>query len=109
MTEATAEPRAYQVPIDLQTELDAWRRVHPQATFAEMEEGVAAILNRARVVMLEQLAARTAGIPTRCPTCGRSMVSRGERIRALQTEGGEVVRRPYYTCPECQTALFPPG
>ncbi|GAC1529362.1 MAG: hypothetical protein NVS2B16_36720 [Chloroflexota bacterium] len=111
MTESASESGAYQVPIDLQMELDTWRRAHPRATFVEMEEGVAAILNRARVVMLEQLADRTAGIPTRCPTCGRSMVSRGERTRELQAEGGEVVRlrRPYYTCPDCHTALFPPG
>ena len=110
MPKPTSEPGAYQVPIDLQSELDTWRRAHPQATFAEMEDGVAAILNRARVMMLEQLAQRTAGIPTRCPTCGRSMVSRGERTRDLQAEGGETVRlrRPYYTCPDCHTALFPP-
>lgn len=29
MTDPTSEPDGYQVPFDLQTELDAWRRGHP--------------------------------------------------------------------------------
>lgn len=101
----------YQVPIDLQSELDTWRRAHPQATFAEMEDGVAGIVNRARVAMLEQLAERSAGVTRRCPTCGRSMVQRGEHTRELLAEGEAMVRlrRVYTTCPNCHTGLFPPG
>ncbi len=99
------------IEFDLQAALDAWRRAHPHATFAEMEEGVAAILHQARGPMLEQLAARASNTGSRCPHCGRSMTRRGAHHRELLGEGDVAVtlHRPYYVCPDCGTGLFPPG
>lgn len=45
-----------------------------------------------------------------CESCGVGMRSRGQRKRAVVTEGGEVrVERRYYVCPRCGGKIFPPG
>jgi hypothetical protein len=99
------------VGIELDAELQAWRRAHPHATFAEMEAGVRELLNRIRPQLIAEL---TGGLPEpvrRCPECGESMQSRGRHRRLLLCEDGEAIQldRPYFVCPACTTGLFPPG
>lgn len=96
-------------------ELWAWREAHPEATFDEI---AAQVTPRRRAVMAEMLAvlARQHGsgqVPERqsCPTCGATMVYKGEPKREIEhyLEGETVLNRAYYYCPKCDSGLFPPG
>lgn len=99
------------LPAPVQEDLQTWRRAHPNATFAEMEEGVRTILNRLRPQMLEALTEAASQEPQLCSSCGERMQRRGTRTREVVTEGDEVAElaRPYWTCPRCELGLFPPG
>ena len=45
-----------------------------------------------------------------CPECGRKMRYKGEKVRDLVTETGDVhLERAYYYCPTCRKGFFPPG
>lgn len=99
------------LPASVQEHLQAWRQTHPNATLAEMDEGVRAILNQWRPQMLEQLTEAASQEPQLCSSCGNRMQRRGTRTREVVTEGDQVAElaRPYWTCPHCELGLFPPG
>ena len=99
------------LPASLQEHLQTWRQAHPNATFAEMEEGVSQMLNALRPQMLAHLAEAALTEPPLCARCGKRMQRRGNRKREVVTEGDEVLtlERPYWTCPRCALGLFPPG
>jgi hypothetical protein len=44
-----------------------------------------------------------------CLECGQKMRYKGEKVRHLATETGEVnLKRAYYYCPKCRKGIFPP-
>jgi len=45
-----------------------------------------------------------------CPVCGGEARYKGQKVRDLITETGEVrLERAYYYCPHCRKGFFPPG
>jgi len=45
-----------------------------------------------------------------CPECGQRMRYKGQKVRYVATETGEVnLKRAYYYCPRCRKGFFPPG
>jgi NADH pyrophosphatase NudC (nudix superfamily) len=45
-----------------------------------------------------------------CPQCGQTMQYKGQRMKDVVTEAGEVrVERAYYYCEHCRRGVFPPG
>lgn len=92
--------------------LGAWRVMHPQASFGEMEEAVEAQVQRVRAALLAELTATaTVPRPAACPRCGGALRGKGEHARTVVLPGNAVVplRREYLHCPACGTGLFPPG
>lgn len=99
-------------------EMDAWRRAHPRATFAEIEAAVEDRLGALRAELIEEEVATRAysqsgGGTERpaCPKCAGAMEARGTRERVVTVRGNRQVRlrRSYRVCPACGAGLFPPG
>src|SRR2546427_11366329 len=97
-----------------------WRKEHPKATWAEIEAMVDERINQLRAQVLQDVVQMgetedCREIPeeerSRCTTCGKPLLARGEQTRFLQTTGGEAVKltRTYGTCPTCGVGFFPPG
>ncbi len=104
---------------EIEAELTAWRRQHPQATLQEIEQELDAHLAHVRAQWLGDLAqARTAADwrqapPTEhpvCPACGTRLQPRGRHQRQVTTQGNQTLtlERQYGVCPACGTGLFPP-
>jgi len=97
---------------EIERELACWHATHPRATFGELEVAVEQQLHRLRAQLLEERVEATyhEDHPA-CPSCGTTMVLRGQHERGLVVQGDEVVhlKRAYVVCPECGTGLFPPG
>lgn len=100
------------------TDITAWRRAHPKATFVEIEDEVHQRLMELEAQVLQDAAqasesrewGSTKGMPAPlCPTCAIPLEARGKHQRTLQGNGGENVQllRTYGTCPECGAGLFP--
>jgi hypothetical protein len=100
--------------------LAQWRQQHPTATFTEIEAAVdqqldalraALIADLARASRAADLAAKQAGAPPRCPSCGERLASQGQHRRHVLVQGGQTVdlHRDYAVCPACGRGLLPPG
>ncbi len=97
-----------------------WRKAHPKATWAEIEEAVDERINQLRAQLIQDVVQMgetedwsqqpEEERPT-CATCGKPLSARGEQTRWIQTTGGEAVKltRMYGTCPQCGGGFFPPG
>ncbi len=104
---------------EIEAELTAWRRQHPQATLQEIEQELDARLAQVRAQWLGDLAqastaadwrtAPSAEQPT-CPDCGTPLQSRGTHPRQITTQGNQTLtlERQYGVCPACGTGFFPP-
>lgn len=94
---------------ELEAQLYVWQQAHPQASLAEMELGVAEMLNGMRAQMLERLTVQAASAFPPCPECGGRLESRGQRSRTLIVEGEQplTIQRRYAQCPACGAGLFP--
>ena len=104
---------------DMEAELTAWRRQHPQATLQEIEQELDVRLAKVRAQWLDELAqastaadwraAPEAEHPT-CPDCGTPLQSRGTHPRQITTQGDQriTLERQYGVCPACGTGFFPP-
>jgi RNase P subunit RPR2 len=102
------------------TGMAQWRKEHPKATFAEIEEEVEKRIARLRTSLLQE-AAQESELSTWsqqpkehrpvCPQCQTPLVARGKQRRKIKTEGGDAVQleRQYGTCPHCGYGFFPPG
>jgi hypothetical protein len=101
------------------TDIKAWRRAHPKATFVEIEAEVHQRLMQLEAQVLQDAAqasessewGHTSGqAGPVCPTCAIPLEARGKHQRTLQGNGGESVQltRTYGTCPKCGAGLFPP-
>ncbi len=97
-----------------------WRVQHPKATLREIETAVDEHLARVRARMLQDAAqvgggADLRGVPPTerpvCPDCGHRLVARGQETRHLTTRHEQplTLTRTRAVCPQCGTALFPPG
>ena len=97
-----------------------WRKAHPKATWAEIEEAGDERINQLRAQMIQDVvqmgktedwSQQPEEERPRCATCGKPLVARGEQTRYLQTNGGEAVKltRTSGTCPQCGAGFFPPG
>lgn len=116
----TSEEHWRELSEDILTNMKEWRRNHPKATFAEIEEEVHARVSRLEAQMIQDTAQESASRVwsgtsqqerPRCPVCQTPLQARGKRQRSLQGAGGQKVTltRDYGTCPNCGTGLFPPG
>jgi hypothetical protein len=105
---------------EILTNITEWRRVHPKATFAEIEDEVHQRLMQLEAQVLQDAVQvsescewdNTSGqAAPRCPTCAIPLEARGKHQRTLQGNGGQSVQltRTYGTCPKCGAGLFPPG
>ena len=99
--------------------MDEWRRLHPRATFREIEAALDERLDALRAGMLADVAlasgaADLSGRPAegraRCPACGARLEPRGKKERRVRTRGDQDVRlvRDWAACPACGAGLFPP-
>jgi predicted RNA-binding Zn-ribbon protein involved in translation (DUF1610 family) len=98
----------------MHVELYEWRQKHPEAT---MDEIAAQMTPRRRQLIgkwLAQLACQegngTVVEGLVCPSCGETMVYKGDSPRKLEHLEGEIpLGRAYYFCPSCKQKIFPPG
>jgi uncharacterized protein with PIN domain len=104
---------------ELLTEMRAWRREHPGATWMEMEQELDRRLRKLRGEMLEDMAHASPLADVRalaeedrpvCPHCGEHLGPRGQETRTLKTDGDHEISitRSYVVCPHCRTGFFPP-
>jgi ribosomal protein S27AE len=93
----------------METEVHAWRRERPDATWTEIEQEVDRQLDRLRAQLLGEVVTDTEVTAT-CPSCGHAVQARGTHDRTIITDGGEEITltRSYQTCPVCGGGLFPP-
>lgn len=92
-------------------QLAVWRREHPAATLADIEQAVDEHLRTYRAGLIEQTAQPVGPVARPvCPECGHPMQQVGSRRRTLRTahDGRVVLSDPGWRCPECGTGLFPP-
>jgi hypothetical protein len=101
------------------TDIQEWRRSHPQATFREIEDEVHKRISRLEAQLIQDTTQESKSRAwsgtspherPRCPMCNTPLQARGKRQRTLQGSGGQEVllSRDYGTCPHCETGLFPP-
>jgi predicted RNA-binding Zn-ribbon protein involved in translation (DUF1610 family) len=100
--------------------LAAWRKEHPRATLAEIEQALDEQVSKVRADLLAELAmsseaavvaAKPESERPQCPECQHALISRGQAERTLTTTHNRAVRlkRAYAYCPACGLTLFPPG
>jgi len=102
-------------------ELAEWRRAHPKATLAQIEDAVFEAMQKLQARALGQVvhastvadvAAQPATARPRCPTCGGRLEPRGQqrrRIRPARQRAHLDLDRSYTVCATCGGGLFPPG
>ncbi len=104
---------------EISTQVAVWRREHPTATLAQIEQTVDEQLSSLRTQMIQEAAQISTAAegktpleePRDCPECGSRMQARGRHRRHLQAQGGRevILTRRYLTCPHCGYSFFPPG
>jgi predicted RNA-binding Zn-ribbon protein involved in translation (DUF1610 family) len=105
---------------DALTGMAEWRGQHPTATLREIEAAIDEHLAAVRARMLQDAALASAAADLRaapaaarpaCPECGHALEARGKEPRQLATRHQRTIRldRTRAVCPQCGTALFPPG
>ena len=120
MWKEEVERRLQELSGEVIMEVKEWRLQHPKATFREIEAAVDESWARARARLLQEVALASEateassdpeGERYRCPQCGHSLESRGQRSRDLLTYYDQSInlKRSYGVCPACGTGLFPPG
>ncbi len=96
-------------------EVEAWHKIHPEATFVEIETAIDHNLARLRNQMLKDSSQTSAaqGLENRlkCESCGVKLHRRGKQKRRILSERGQSLEleRDYLVCPKCGVGLFPPG
>jgi hypothetical protein len=103
-----------EVMAEILSEVQAWKKAHPEASFTELEEEVLRARKRFGEQMMQELLegreeARPVAGP-KCPECGREMHYKGEKKRRIVSSIGETeVKRGNYYCSRCRRSVFPPG
>lgn len=104
---------------DVQQAMKQWRRLHPQATLADIETALDQQLGNLRARMLEDLALASQAAdlsrdipcsPPLCCHCDTPLQARGKKRRRLTTHQGQTLdlERSYAVCPTCGVGFFPP-
>lgn len=102
------------------TGMAEWRVQHPTATRRAIEAAIDDHLAQVRARMLQDAALASAaadlddlpaGERPVCPECGHQLEARGHEPRRLTTRHEQPISlsRTRAVCPQCGTALFPPG
>lgn len=79
-----------------------------EASFAELEEAAVVVGDIVGVEMLAQELACASERDSKCPTCSRQGLRKGERERVIHTRRGDVnFVEPEFYCPGCRRAFFP--
>ncbi len=100
------------------TGMAQWRKEHPKATFAEIEEEVEMRMAPLRTSLLQEAAQESelstwSQLPKEqrpvCSQCQTPLVARGKQKRKIKTQGEQAVHleRQYGTCPHCGYGFFP--
>lgn len=116
MDPATSPAGIVAVAQELAASLWTWARTHRQATLAEHEQGVLALIRQrmgpalgatlTAALELDHPAARRLREP--CPSCGQRRKPHARRQRALLSVCGTArLTRPYYYCRPCQAGWSP--
>jgi uncharacterized protein with PIN domain len=102
-------------------ELAEWRRAHPKATLAQIEDAVFEAMQKLQGRALRQvvhasaasdMAAQPPDERPRCPTCGGQLAPRGRQrrsVRPARQRAALDLDRSYAVCTSCGGGLFPPG
>ena len=104
--------------LEILTDVKERRRVHPRATYVEIEKEVHRRMMELEAQILQDLAqaspsrewGKLSGQPAMlCPTCAVPLQARGKQKRTLQGNGGQqvTIKRTYGTCPQCGAGFFP--
>jgi RNase P subunit RPR2 len=100
------------------SDIREWRRVHPKATFVEIEDEIHKRMMQLEAQVIQEATqesqAREWGRGSEqeaphCPNCAIPLYARGKHQRRLQGNGGQSVtlKRMYGTCPKCGQSFFP--
>ena len=119
MTKET-DPSWRQLSEEVLSGMKEWRQAHPKATLREIEEAVTQRMSRLTARLIQDLAlsspasdwgSQALAERPPCPQCTTPLQARGNRLRHLQSTGGQdiALTRTYGTCPTCGAGLFPPG
>lgn len=114
------EQALQKMSLEILTDIKQWRRVHPKATYVEIEDEVHRRMMELEAQIIESAAQESpsrewergsGGDAIQCPTCAVPLQARGTHKRTLQGNGGQRVTlsRTYGICPTCGESLFPPG
>ena len=102
-------------------EMAEWRRAHPKATLAQIEDAVFEAMQKLQARALGQVvhasavsdvAAQPADERPRCATCGGQLEPRGRQRRSIRPARQRArldLERSYAVCATCGAGLFPPG
>src|SRR5947209_11878821 len=87
---------------EAQHALEAWHGIHPDATFAEIEQAVEQELEQVRIRLLEERTGTRVGeAHPACRHCGSTMRPRSRRRRTIVLRGDQQLdlEREYLVCP----------
>jgi uncharacterized protein with PIN domain len=102
-------------------ELAEWRRAHPKATLAQIEDAVFEAMQKLQAQALSDVVQASAAADVaahgteerpRCPTCGGELEPRGRQRRTIRPARQRTplnLERTYAVCADCGAGLFPPG
>ena len=91
-----------------------WTDENQKPNLTQIEDIVLKLRSELSQTMVENVVSAQEAVQpveeVRCPKCGQVMRSKGKRERQMESRAGEVeLNRGYYTCPECEGGIFPPG
>ncbi len=85
-------------------------KVNPQMSLSDME-AVVGDLGKDLFPAIMQTLTDESDVEAEpvCPECGGALRNKGRRTKRVITVRGEIeVKRPYYSCTQCEYGFFPP-
>ncbi len=120
MVDDDLETRWQHLTAGVATEMRDWRREHPKASLAAIEQALDERWAKARAQIvadaaltsaLADLTAAPVADRPHCSQCGARLQVHGRATRHLSTtyEQDIILPRSYAVCPACGQGVFPPG